>query len=104
MERRVVVGGIARGMYLTDKGRAALALEAAGLELPDDYPCWGAPDSPLCPNGHVRRGTEQCRPCAVAAGYQRRRAKAKAAVVGSVNGCGGLTQCWAQVVALELPR
>jgi len=53
--------GPARRITLTDRGRRALALDAAGIDLPASYNAWGTDDSPLCENGHRRVPATACR-------------------------------------------
>ena len=43
-----------RTLALTEKGRRALDLDRAGINLPASYHAWGASDSPVCENGHLR--------------------------------------------------
>jgi hypothetical protein len=44
--------GPACNLVLTERGRRALLLDAAGIDLPAAYHAWGAPDSPRCTYGH----------------------------------------------------
>jgi len=67
-----------RTLALTEKGRRALDLDRAGISLPASYHAWGADDSPVCENGHLRCDQTLaldggCRVCHMIGVVRRRR-------------------------------